>query len=64
MMDDDGVQIRSEGSVSIQAKRNMVITSSSSSIELNASKRIRLKQEDTEMKLGGEVTMQGARIKL
>ncbi len=61
---DDGIQIRSEGSVSIQAKKSMNITSSDSSIELNASQKIRLKQGDTEMNLGGDLDMQGARIKL
>lgn len=63
-LEDDGIQIRSEGSVSIRAKKSMSITSSGSSIELNASQKVRLKQGDTEMSLGGDLDMQGARIKL
>ncbi|GLC81714.1 phage baseplate assembly protein V [Lacrimispora brassicae] len=63
-LDDDGIEIRSEGSVSIRSKKNMNITSSSGTIELNASKKVRLKQGDTEMDLGGDLSLQGARIKL
>ena len=63
-MDDEGIQIQSGGSVSIRAKRNMAITSSGSSIELSASNKVRLKQGDTEMNLGGDLTMQGAKIRL
>ena len=63
-LEDDGIQIRSEDSVSIQAKKSIHITSADSSIELNASQKIRLKQGDTVMNLGGDLDMQGARIKL
>jgi len=63
-LDDDGIEVRSEGSVLIRAKKNMSITSSGGTIELNASKKVLLKQGDTEMGLGGDLSLQGARIKL
>ncbi len=63
-MNDNGIEIRSEGSVSLRAKKSLTITSSNDAIELNAIKKISLKQGDTEINLGGDLTMRGARIKL
>ena len=64
LSDDEGVKIISEGSVTVHAGESLNITSSTSSIELSAPKRIRLKQGNTEMNLGGDLKMRGARIKL
>jgi len=64
LSDEDGIEIVSEGSVMLQAKKGMSITSSSGSIELSASKKVRLRQGETEMNLSGDLNMQGARIKL
>lgn len=64
LSDDEGVKIVSEGSVTVHAGESLNITSSTSSIELSAPKRIRLKQGNTEMNLGGDLKMRGARIKL
>ena len=49
----------SNGSISLRAGGNLSI-----SIEMNAPNRIRLKQGDTEMDLGGDLSMSGARIRL
>lgn len=62
--DDEGIEIVSGGSVTIQANNGMNITSKSSSIEISASKKVRLKQGQTQMNLGGDLRMQGARIKI
>lgn len=64
LTDEDGIEIVSQGSVSIRAAQNLNIVSSNASIELNAAKSIKVKQADTEMNLGGDIRMQGARIKL
>lgn len=64
LTDEGGIEMVSEGSVTIQAAQDLNITSLNSSIELNALKRIRVKQGNTEMNLGGDIQMQGARIKL
>nr|WP_289707071.1 contractile injection system protein, VgrG/Pvc8 family [Enterocloster clostridioformis] len=64
MSDDDGVQVVSDGSVTIRANESLYISSTSSSIELSSSKKVVLKQGNTEMSLGGDFNMRGARIKL
>ena len=64
LSDNDGIEIVSEGSVTIKAKENLHIRSQESSIELSAPKQIYLKQGNTEMNLGGNVSMQGAKIRL
>ncbi len=64
LSDDDGIEIVSEGSVTVRAGGTLNISSSGSSIEMSATKKIRLRQGDTEMNLGGNLSMQGARIKL
>lgn len=64
LSDDDGIQIVSAGSISIRAKQTLTVTSEDSSVELTAPNRIRLKQGDTEMDLGGDLRMQGTKILL
>jgi len=64
LTDEDGIEMVSEGSITIRACQSLNIVSDSSSIELDAPKRIRIKQAGTEMNLGGDIQMQGARIKL
>lgn len=64
LSDDDGIEIVSEGDVSVRAGGSLSITSSGSSIEMSAPKEIRLRQGGTEMNLGGDLSMEGARIKL
>jgi len=64
LTDEDGIEMVSEGSITIRAGQSLNIVSDSSSIELDAPKRIRIKQAGTEMNLGGDIQMQGARIKL
>lgn len=64
LSDDSGIEIVSTGSISIRAKSTLSVTSQNSSIELTAPKRIRLKQGDTEMDLGGNLRMQGTKILL
>jgi len=64
LSDDEGIEIVSEGSVTVHAGGSLSITSSNSSIEISAPKKIRLKQGSTEMNLGGDLSMQGAKIRL
>lgn len=64
LSDDDGIEIVSDGSISMRASGTLSITSSDSSIELRAPKKIRLEQGDTEINLGGELKMQGTKIRL
>ena len=64
LSDDEGIEIVSEGSVTVRAGGSLSIISSNSSIEMSAPKKIRLKQGSTEMNLGGDLSMQGAKIRL
>lgn len=64
LSDERGIHIASQGSVTISAEDSLEISSSNSSIELIAPKRIKLMQGDTEMELGGNIGMQGAKVML
>lgn len=64
LSDTEGVNIVSGGPVVLSSKGMLRISSLSSSIELNAPNKIKLKQGDTEMSLGGDLNMSGAQIKL
>lgn len=64
LSDDEGIEIVSENSVTVRAGGCLSIASSNSSIEISAPKKIQLKQGDTQMNLGGDLTMQGAKIRL
>lgn len=64
LTDEDGIEIVSAGSISIRAKRTLSVASEDASVELTAPDRIRLKQGDTEMDLGGSLRMQGRKILL
>lgn len=64
LSDDDGIEIVSDGSISMRASGTLSIASSDSSIELSAPKKIRLKQGDTEINLGGDLRMQGTKVRL
>ena len=64
LSDAEGIKMVSEGTVSIRANGTMFITSQNSSIELSATDKIRLKQGETEMKLGGDLYLTGAQVKL
>lgn len=64
LSDEEGIEIASTGSISIRAGQVLSVTSEDSSIELTAPKRIRLKQGDTEMDLGGDLQMKGRKIRI
>lgn len=64
LSDAKGVEIVSTGTVSLSAGRMLSISSRNSVIELNAPNRVKLKQGDTVMDLGGDLNMSGAQIKL
>lgn len=64
LSDENGIEIISEGSVTVRAGGSLNISTSNSSIDMSASKKIRLRQGDTEMNLGGDLEMQGAKIVL
>lgn len=64
LSDEEGIEVVSKGNVTVQAENSLRIISENSSIELSAPKRICLKQGQTEMSLGGEISMQGAKVRL
>lgn len=64
LSDAEGIEIVSKGSVTVRAGGDLSISSSGSSIEMSAPQKIRLCQGDTEMNLGGDIKMQGARVRL
>lgn len=64
LSDTEGVEIVSGGPVTLSAGGMLRISSASSSIELSAPNKVKLKQGDTEMSLGGDLNMSGAQIKL
>ena len=64
LSDADGIDIVSTGHVTLSAGETLRISSSGSSIEMSAPNKVRLKQGDTEMSLGGDLNMRGAQIKL
>lgn len=64
LSDSNGVEIVSGGPVVLSAGGALRISSASSGIELSAPNKVKLKQGDTEMSLGGDLNMSGAQIKL
>ena len=64
LSDEDGIEIVSESNITVRSGGTMSMASENESIELNAPKRVLLKQGDTEMRLGGDLNLRGARVKL
>lgn len=64
LSDTEGVNIVSGGPVTLSSGGMLRISSASSSIELSAPNKVKIKQGDTEMNLGGDLNMSGAQIKL
>lgn len=64
LSDEDGIEVVSQGSVTVRTSETLSISSSNASIEMNAPDKIRLRQGDSEMNLGGDLRMQGAKIRL
>lgn len=64
LSDANGVEIVSSGTVTLSAAGMLSISSRNSTIELSAPKRVKLKQGDTMMDLGGDLNLSGAQIKL
>jgi len=65
MSDEDGIEIVSDGSIRIQAGARMEIASQNSLIEINANKRISIRQGTTELTVDREgFHVKGSRIKL
>ncbi len=64
LSDAEGIKMVSEGTISIRANGTMFLTSTNSSIELSAPEKIKLKQGETEMELGGDLYLSGAQVKL
>lgn len=63
LSDKEGIQMVSEGSISIYANGSLNI-SAGSAIELSAPYEVTLKQGSTKMNLGGDIVMQGAKVML
>lgn len=63
LSDKRGIKLCSEGSISIWAGDSLRV-SAGSMIELSATGDVVLKQGNTRMNLNGDITMQGARVKL
>lgn len=64
LADKHGIEIVSSGSVTMRSEGTLNIVSSDSSIEMSATKKVSLKQGNTEFNLNENIGMQGARIKL
>lgn len=65
MSDENGIEIVSNGSIRIQAGARMEIASQNSLIELNANKRVSIRQGTTELTVDREgFNVKGSRIKL
>ncbi len=64
LSDTEGIKMVSNNEITIWANNGMFIGSANSSIEFSAPKKITLKQGSTEMKLGGDLNLSGAQIKL
>ena len=64
LSDENGVEIVSTGTVTLSAGETVSISSRNSTIELSAASRVKLKQGETMMELGGNLNMSGAQIKL
>lgn len=64
LSDENGVEIVSTGTVTLSAGEMLSISSRNSTIELNALNRVKLKQGNTMMDLGGDLNLSGAQIKL
>lgn len=64
LSDSDGVEIVSEGAVSLRVGGSLNKSSSNSSIVSSTPNKIRLKQGVTEMNLGGDLNLSGVQIKL
>lgn len=62
--DQKGIRIQSDKSIQLAAAENVIISSNSAGLEMNASKRIVLKQGETKMVLADGIQMEGARVKL
>ena len=63
LSDKKGIKLCSEGSISIWAGDSLRV-SAGSLIELSAPGDVVLKQGNTRMNLNGDITMQGARVRL
>lgn len=63
LSDEDGLQMVSEGSITIYASGSLKL-SAGSNIELSAPGEVTLKQGNTKMNLGGDIKMQGAKVML
>ncbi|MEZ3473538.1 MAG: hypothetical protein K1W27_12140, partial [Lachnospiraceae bacterium] len=64
LSDAEGIKMVSEGTVVIHANKLMSIASLSSFIEVSSPNKIKLKQGNTEMKLGGDLYLTASEIKL
>ena len=64
LSDTEGIKMVSENTVTIRANGTMFISSLNSTIELSAPEKIKLKQGETEMELGGDLSLNGAQVKL
>lgn len=64
LSDEDGIEVVSQGSVTVRTSETLSISSSNASIEIDAPGKIRLRQGNSEMNLGGDLRMQGAKIRL
>ncbi len=63
LSDEKGIEMVSEGSITIWSKESLRINAGSS-IELSAPNEVTVRQGNTKMNLGGDIAMQGARILL
>lgn len=64
IVDNEGIRIESDKSIVIRAKESIGLISSGRGVELSAPEKIVLKQGETALELGGDVTMRGGRVNM
>lgn len=62
--DRKGIIMKSTGSITLQAKGKVSFTSKQSSVQLQASTRIRLQQNDSVVNIKDDITFEGTHVKL
>lgn len=64
IIDDEGILIESDKSITIKAKENIGLISAEQGVEMSASDKIIFQQGDTKMELAEDITIQGGRVNM
>ena len=64
IIDDEGILIESDKSITIRAKENIGLISAEQGVEMSASDKIVFRQGDTVMELAEDINIQGGRVNM